>query len=187
MKVAYYVKQIRNQVDTGLLIPGSQIGLYSAVNFQFGGVHGIEFSYEITPPKAVGFDAFLNYTYSIARPNGIDNTGVPVPGFNDHDQRNTIAFGFGYTWKAGPNLAVLINHGSGLASSPVPPSTLRVPRTQVDLHFGSGKRLLHGNGTLSLDVLNLFDDRAVINFQSAFSGTRFQPARRVIFSFSAGF
>ena len=30
-KLAYYYKQISNQVDTGLLIPGSQIGLYSAL------------------------------------------------------------------------------------------------------------------------------------------------------------
>ena len=36
LKLAYYVKDIRNQVDVGLLIPGSQIGLYSGVTFQYG-------------------------------------------------------------------------------------------------------------------------------------------------------
>ncbi len=187
VKVAYYIKDIRNQVDTGLLIPGSQIGLYSAVNLQFGGVHGIEFSYELTPPKGVGFDAFLNYTYSIASPNGLDNTGAQVPQFNDHDQRNTVSLGLGYTWKGGANLSMLINHGSGLASSPIPPSDKRIPRTQVDLHFGSGTRLFRGKGSLALDVLNAADDRTVINFQSGFSGTRFQQARRFVLSLSAGF
>jgi outer membrane receptor protein involved in Fe transport len=187
VKVAYYVKDIRNQIDTGLLIPGSQIGLYSALNLQYGGVHGIEFSYEITPPKGIGFDAFLNYTYSIARPNGLDNTGEPVPLFNDHDQRNTVALGLGYTWRGGATASVLINHGSGLASSIVPPSDKRTPRTLIDLHFGSGTRLFRGRGSLALDILNVTDDRTVINFQSAFSGTRFQQARRFIFSITAGF
>src|SRR5437660_12659370 len=88
--LAYYVKQMRNQVDTGLLIPGSQIGLYSAVNFQIGAVHGIEFAYQITPRHNVGWDAAIDYTYSIAAPNGFDNTGAPAPDFNDHDQRNTV-------------------------------------------------------------------------------------------------
>ncbi len=48
-KAAYYYKQIFNQVDTGLLIPGSQIGLYSALNLQYGAVHGIELSYGVSP------------------------------------------------------------------------------------------------------------------------------------------
>ena len=42
LSVAYYVKQIHDQVDTGLFIPGVQIGLYSAVNLQYGAVHGID-------------------------------------------------------------------------------------------------------------------------------------------------
>ena len=64
-KLAYYVKQMHNQVDTGLLVPGSEIGLYSAVNFQIGAVHGIEFAYDLEPKKdpkthkPCGWDAFL--------------------------------------------------------------------------------------------------------------------------------
>ena len=42
---------MHNQVDTGLMIPGSQIGLYSAVNLQYGAVHGLEFAYELAAPK----------------------------------------------------------------------------------------------------------------------------------------
>ncbi len=185
--LAYYVKQISNQVDTGLLIPGSQIGLYSAVNLQIGGIHGIEAAYEITPRRGVGFNLALNYSYSIARPNGLDNTGANVPNFNDHDQRNTVGFDAGYTWKSGASASLTINHGSGLASSPIAPSTLRVPRTRVDLRFGTGLRLLRGKGGLNFTVENLFDDRTVINFQSAFSGTRFQQGRRVSVSFSGSF
>jgi outer membrane receptor protein involved in Fe transport len=182
MKIAYYVKQIHNQVDTGLLIPGSQIGLYSAVNLQYGGIHGIEFSYELTPVKEYGWDAYVNYTYSIARPNGVDNTGAPVPDFNDHDQRNTLGIGVAYNWKSGASAAVTINHGSGLASSPTGTDGRRIPRTQVDLRLSTGPKPFHGRGGVGLDITNIFDDRTVINFQSAFSGTRFQQGRRILAS-----
>ncbi len=182
LHLAYYIKDIRNQVDTGLLIPGSQIGIYSAVNFQVGGVHGIEFSYDIKPPRGrtYGFDASFSYSYSIARPNGKDNTGTDVPDFNDHDQRNTLGLDAGYTWKSGMVASLSINYGSGLASSPIPPSTLRSPRTQIDMRWGTGPRLFKGHGGVGLSIENLLDDRTVINFQSAFSGTRFMQARRVL-------
>ena len=193
LTLAYYIKDIRNQVDTGLLIPGSQIGLYSALNFQHGGVHGIEFSYDLVPglgkdrkPRS-GIDLNLNYTYSIAAPSGVDNTGAPVPTYNDHDQRNTLGFGFGYHWRNGALMGLELQHGSGLASSIVPPSALRTPRTQVNLHAGFGPQALHNRGGLNLDVENLFDDRTVINFQSGFSGTRFQQGRRVLLSLSGSF
>ncbi len=187
LSLAYYIKQIDNQVDTGLLIPGSQIGLYSAVNLQKGGIHGIEFAYEIAPRRNTGLNFSLNYTYSIARPNGVDNTGAAVPDFNDHDQRNTLGVEAGYTWKSGAFVSLTLNHGSGLASSPIPPSTLRVPRTRVDLRLGTGGRFFRGKGGLSLTLENVFDDRTVINFQSAFSGTRFQQGRRLLLSFSGSF
>ncbi len=192
VSLAYYVKQIHNQVDTGLLIPGSQIGLYSAVNFQYGAVHGIEFAYDLAAGKdkrnrTVGVDASLNYTYSIAAPNGADNTGAPVADYNDHDQRNTVGLNLGYTFTSGANTSFVINHGSGLASSVTPPNTTRTPRTQVDWHFSTGARYLNSRVSLGLDVLNVFDSRTVINFQSAFSGTRFMQGRMVQLSLSGKF
>jgi outer membrane receptor protein involved in Fe transport len=182
VKGAYYYKQIQNQVDTGLFIPGSQIGLYSAVNFQFGGVHGVELSYDASPPGGVGLDGYLNYSYSIAKPNGFDNTGTHVPQFNDHDQRQTVGAGLAYLFKGGASTALTLNYGSGLASSPIPPSSNRIPRIEVDLRATTGPHVLAGHGGLALDVSNLFDDRSVINFQSAFSGTRFVQGRRVLIS-----
>ena len=187
VKLAYYVKDIHNQVDVGLLIPGSQIGLYSGVNFQYGGVHGIEFSYDITPPKNVGFGSYINYTYAIARPNGVDNTGAPVPDFNDHDQRNTVGLGFSYNWKSGANAELTLVHGSGLASSVIFPNGHRQPRTTMDLNLNASPRFLHGKGALGLAIQNLLDDRTVINFQSAFSGTRFLQGRRVLLTLSGNF
>jgi outer membrane receptor protein involved in Fe transport len=182
VSLAYYVKSIKDQVDVGLLIPGSQIGLYSAVNFQRGEVHGVEFSYELTPPKGTGWDTFLNISYSAAKPNGLDNTGVPVPDYNDHDQRETVGSGLAYSWKSGASAATTFDYGSGLASSTIPPSTARHPRHEFGLHLNTGDRVFAGRGGFSLDIDNLFDNRQVINFQSAFSGTRFQQARRILLS-----
>ncbi len=177
VKLAYYMKDIQNQIDVGLLIPGSELGLYSGVNLERGGVHGLEFSYEVAGLH--GWDAYFNYTLSAAKPNGVDSTGEPVDDYNDHDQRQTIGIGVAYTFKSGATLALTGEHGSGLASSVVPPSEARMPRTQVDVHFSTGPKLFNGHGGLNFDVSNVFDSREVINFQSAFSGTRFQTGRRV--------
>jgi TonB dependent receptor len=194
IKVAYYVKQMRNQVDTGLLLPGSMIGLYSAVNFQIGAVHGLEFAYTLSPlivdpktKKKYGWDAYLNYSYSIAAPNGLDNTGAPVPDYNDHDQRNTLSLGGTYNWRSGATAGVMINHASGLASSPIPPSTNRQIHTTMDLQASTGPRLFHGKGGIGLEVDNLFDVRGVINFQSGFSGTRFLEGRRFMLNVFGSF
>ncbi|AIE86464.1 TonB-dependent receptor [Fimbriimonas ginsengisoli Gsoil 348] len=180
LTVAYYYKQIKDQVDVGLLIPGSQIGLYSAVSLEHGGVHGLEISYDLSSHN--GWDAYLNYSRSAAKPNGKDNTGADTDEFNDHDQRHTVGVGIAYTWKSGASAALTYQYGSGLASSIVPPSEERTPRDQLDLHMTTGERLFRGQGGLALDVQNAFDSRKVINFQSAFSGTRFQQGRRILLS-----
>lgn len=185
--VAYYYKQIKNMIDVGLLIPGSEIGLYSGVNLDKGGVHGLELSYDLFAKKGVGWDAYMNYSLSAAKPNGKDNTGEDVDEFNDHDQRHTIGAGLAYSFKSGASLALTYQYGSGLASSIVPPSEDRTPRQQFDLRFSTGDKLFGGRGGLGIDIENLFDERAVINFQSAFSGTRFQQGRRILISASIKF
>lgn len=183
ISAAYYYKDIRNQVDVGLLVPGSQIGIYSGVNFDRGGVHGLELGYDLVASK--GLDAYLNYTFSAAKPNGKDNTGVDVPDYNDHDQRHTVGAGMAYTWASGATASLTENYGSGLASSVVFPGGGRTPRSTTDFSYSSGDRLFSGHGGLRLDVSNVFDNRKVINFQSAFSGTRFQIGR--VISLSANF
>jgi len=44
VKLAYYAKNIKNQIDTGLLIPSTQIGVFTSVNLQRGHVIGTELS-----------------------------------------------------------------------------------------------------------------------------------------------
>jgi len=186
LKLAYYAKQMQNQVDTGLLVPGSEIGLYSAVNFQYGGVHGIEVTYDLYAPKGIGWDGFVNYSYSTASPNGLDNTGAPAPQFNDHDQRNTVAAGLSYTWKNQASVAAVTSYGSGLASSIIRDGQ-RTPRSETDLKYVSNPKLFGGRGGFGIDIDNLFNAQTVINFQSGFSGTRFMEGRRVTFSLFAHF
>ena len=129
----------------------------------------------------------FNYTLSAAKPNGLDNTGAEVDDYNDHDQRQTVGLGLSYTLKSGASAAFTIQHGSGLASSVVPPSISRTPRTSVDLNLSTGDRLFQGRGGLKLDIDNIFDKRDVINFQSAFSGTRFQMGRSISLSLNYKF
>ena len=74
-----------------------------------------------------------------------------------------------------------------IASSVVDAESGRTPRTQVDLHYSTGDRLFGGKGGLSVDVTNLMDDRTVINFQSAFSGTRFMLGRQIAIQFNSHF
>ena len=182
-KIAYYIKDIRNQLDTGLLIPGTQIGVFSTVNFSYGGVHGIELSYDLTPHNNVGLGGYANYSYSIAKPNGFINgdPNQPAPDYNDHDQRNTVNIGMTYTWKSGANVGFDLYHGGGVASSVVftdaKGNGSRTPRTLLNFTLGTGPRLFGGHGGLTLAVENLLDDRSVINFNSGFSGTRFQQGR----------
>lgn len=187
ISLAYYYKQIKNQFDTGLLIPGSQIGIYSTVSLERAGVHGVEFSYDLAAPGGVGWDGYLNYSLSAAKPKGLDNLGEEVDPFNDHDQRDTLGAGLAYTWRSGASAALTYQYGSGLASSVVPPSEDRTARDQFDLKVGTGNVLFNHRAGLTLDVENLFDKRNVINFQSAFSGTRFMQARRITLSINGRF
>ena len=189
VKLAYYYKQIRNQLDIALLVPGSQIGVYSAVNLANDGVHGIELSYNLNPRGGVGLGSYFSLARAVARFNDPDEGRD----FNDHDQRYTLSSGLNYTVKSGASAGVNVFYGSGLASSGIGDggafgfSGKRQDRTRVDARLTSGPRLFKGRGGLTLDVENVFNDRSLINFNSDFSGTRFQQGRRIIVSANLGF
>ena len=192
IKLAYYYKDIRNQVDTGLLIPGTQIGAYASVNFSQGAVHGLEFSYDLAPRHNSGLGGYFAYANTIAKPNGVDNLGNPVPDYNDHDQLNTFSAGASYAFRSGASVDFDLYHGSGTASSIIDADGSRTPRTQLNLAFSTGPRLFggtakDGKGGLTLSISNLLDDRTVINFNSGFSGTRFQQGRRILLTVSGNF
>lgn len=177
LKIGYYYKQIKNAIDVALLIPGSQIGIYRAVNQDQSNVHGFELSYNFLPRNNVGPSAFVSYARSVNK----FRLGS-VEGYTDHDQRNTLSAGTAYDFKNGASAAASVYYGSGTASSVLHEGGSRQPRTRVDLNLSSGPKLFKGFGGLRLDVDNLFDDRSVVNFNSDFSGTRFQQGRRIVLS-----
>jgi outer membrane receptor protein involved in Fe transport len=188
-KLAYYYKDIRNQIDTGLLIPGTQIGAFASVNLEKGGVHGLEFSYDLTPSGPEGLGAYLAYTYSIAKPNGVDNTGEPVDEFNDHDQRHTLSAGLNYNFANGALAGLDVYYGSGLASSALYDGGPRTPYSLVNLKLLAPRTtgLNHSWIQLGVEADNLFDTRKVINFASDFSGTRFTQARTILLTATGSF
>ncbi|HZT40964.1 MAG TPA: TonB-dependent receptor [Chthonomonadaceae bacterium] len=186
VKIAYYAKNIRNQIDTGLLVPNTQTGIFSSVNFTDGNVHGVELTYDLTPRNNVGLGYYLSYTNSLAKPNGLVN-GVPgsnAPDFNDHDQLNTISTGLYYGWKSGANMGLDFYYGSGVASSIVVDNT-RSSHSRLNVSLSTGPGLFgghgpNGHGGLTLIIENIYNDRSVINFNSGFSGTRFDQGRRIL-------
>jgi outer membrane receptor protein involved in Fe transport len=177
-KVRYYLKQIRDQLDTGLLAPGTQVGIYVTDNIPKDYVRGFEISYNFFPPTPHGFDGYFSYANATAKPQGI---GAP---YNDHDQLNTISSGVDYKFQHGEEAGLTVNYGSGVFSSVVFGNT-RTPHTDVSLRLSSAPNLfgLLG-GRLTIEAQNLFDARNVLNFQSAFSGTRFQQGRRLLLTWS---
>jgi len=194
-KIAYYAKNMRNQIDTGLLIPNTQIGAYTSVNFTEGGVHGVEVSWDLTPKNNVGLGSYVSYTNSIAKPGGLvdGQPGTSAPTYNDHDQLNTISTGVSYTWKKGQNTSLDFYFGSGLGSSGLSASNPlngnnTAPRSSnehTNLTFSTGPGLFgggpkNGKGGVSLIFYNIFNDTSVINFNSGFSGTRFDQGRTVM-------
>jgi len=181
-KVAYYYKSIKNQVDTGLLIPSTQLGLFTSVNLDRAAVRGIEFSYDLLVDSGLGTSAFVAYAYSVAQPSGFDNTGEPVEKYNDHDQRHTLSSGLGYTFNDRTSLGATYYFGSGLASSVLSEDANRETVQRVDLSIASASDLLFNSAGLRLTVANLLDQRDLINFNSPFSGTRFQQGRSVMLS-----
>jgi outer membrane receptor protein involved in Fe transport len=181
-KVAYYVKNIRNQVDTALFIPSVQTGMFQSVNLDQARIHGVELSYDLIPEHEVGLGSFVAYAYSVARPSGFDNRGEPVPTFNDHDQRHTLSTGLSYTFRDRSALGLNYYYGSGIASSALEKDGPRHNRDRIDLSLSSRPDLILDRGGLRLTVTNLLDERDLINFNSPFSGTRFQQGRTIMLS-----
>ena len=195
VKVAYYVKNTRNEFDTGILIPYTQIGAYTTLQYTSQGTHGFELSYDFAPRGNTGAAGYLAYTNSIAKPNGVDQTGAPAPIVNDHDQLNTLSAGVSYTLKSQAFGGLDVYYGSGEASSPLVPigpsnsNTLgggkRNSHYSIDLRVGHPHLL--GPAGLELDIENLTNNVSVLNFNSGFSGTRFEQGRRAVLRLTGSF
>ena len=138
-----------------------------------------------------GLGGYLAYSHSHAAPGGLDQTGAPAPTVNDHDQTDTLSVGADYTLKSQAFVGADVYYGSGEASSvlaPISPSNGnllgngdRHSHESVNVRVGTGPTL-GGGASLTLTGENVFNDRSVLNFNSGFSGTRFEQGRRVLLS-----
>lgn len=189
LKLAYYQKEFRNQLDTGILIEGTQIGAYNSISLEKATVKGVELSYDLLPRNNVGLSAYLAWANSVAQPRGVfvGTDEVIDDAYNDHDQLNTISTGLSYTLPNGAFAGLNLYYGSGNPTSALEEGGSRTDRTEVNLRLSSGQRLFRAGYGLELSVENLFDQRRLINYASPFSGTRFQQGRRILLSATGRF
>ncbi len=188
-KIAYVNKTFRDQIDTGLLVPGSNIPLFAPVNFDKAKYDGVELT--INTHNKVGFNGFLTGTFATAKPIEVDPT-KPVPQFNDHDQRIQLGVGLSHRWENGFTVAGDVNYGSGFPQeslglyqaagiNPYGYTGDRVPRFITNMAFtyfppAESDGIQAG---ASLKINNLFDNRPLQNFFSEYSGTRFVNQRSI--------
>jgi outer membrane receptor protein involved in Fe transport len=175
VKARAYLKEINDQLDTGLLVPGTQMGIFISDSIPKDSVRGIELSYNLFPTRPYGLSGYASFANALAK------TEDYTQPYNDHDQLNTISAGASYKTKHGESAGFDVNYGSGFDSSTVNPATgLRTPHSQVDLQLASAPNFPYKNATLVLAIQNVLDDRTVLNFNSGFSGTRFEQGRRIL-------
>lgn len=182
IKVRYYLKEISNQLDTGLLVPGTQIGAFVTDSIPKDFVRGFEVSYNLFPVHPYGLSSYVSYANSTAK------TEDYTQPYNDHDQLNTLSLGANYTFKSGAQAGLVDNYGSGVYSSVLSLASngelvgSRTQHNEVNARLASAPNFIGRGTSLVFEVENLFDDRALLNFNSGFSGTRFQMGRTLMLS-----
>ncbi len=192
-KAALVRKDYKDQVDIGLLILNSNVPLYAPVNFATARYQGLELSLNTHNPK--GWNGFLAATLSEARPLTPGAFATVVTDYNDHDQRVQATGGLSYLWENGLSVAVDGFYGSGFPQPAIPQyqavginpygiSVERNPRLLANLNV---QYRPEDDLSAGLQVLNVFDSRPLLNFYSAFSGTRFVQQRRVLLNASIRF
>ena len=194
-KLSYYYKNESNEIDTNLLIAGTQIGAFTSVNLERGAAHGVEFSYDMRPLGPTGFGAYASYAYSIDRPEGVDSQGGDLTGsYNDHDTRHSLSAGVDYTFADGINTGLTGYFSSGTESSILGSlyndNTVdggkRQARTEFNYRLES-PGVLNQHLKVAFEVQNLFNSLQALNFNSGFTGTRFQQGRRFLLGFNGYF
>lgn len=189
-KIALVRKNYRDQIDIGQLVPVANIPVYAPVNFERAVYEGLEMS--IASHNKTGFNGFLTGTLSRARPT-VQGSAPEFPEFNDHDQRVQITAGLSHTWDNGLTAATDIFYGSGypqvalglynqVGITPYGYNQQRVPRflTNLSINYWPKREPQSVEYGGSLQILNLFDQRPLLNFYSDFSGTRFITQRRIL-------
>ncbi len=78
-KIAEYQKNDHNQNDTGILIPYTQIGAYTTLQYTDATIRGTEFSYELTPQGGVGMGGYVPTPTASRAPAASTRPAPPRP------------------------------------------------------------------------------------------------------------
>jgi len=182
VKIRTYLKEITDQLDTGLLVPGTQMGAFVTDSIPKDYVRGVELSYNLFPVRPYGMAGYFSYANSTAK------TEDYTQPYNDHDQLNTISAGCNYTFKNGAQAGVVDNYGSGVYSSVLSLASngeligSRNPHNEINVRLAGAPNMVGKSTTLVIECENVMDDRSLLNFNSGFSGTRFQIGRTLLVS-----
>lgn len=190
-RLAYVYKDFRDQIDVGLLIANSNVPVFAPINFARAYYSGVELS--VNTFHETGWNGFLAATIGTSKPTEPGLFAGHFPEFNDHDQRVQVTGGLSHTWENGLTAGLDFLYGSGYPQEAIPlynqvgiaPFGLAGDRfdrfiTNLNLQWVNESEQGPDYG-VGLQVLNLFDDRSVLNFLSEFSGTRFVQGRRFLF------
>ncbi len=197
-KVAFVYKDYQDQIDVGLLIANSNIGVYAPVNFARAEYKGVELS--LSTFNKTGWNGFLAATIGEAKPTQPGVFTTEFPEYNDHDQRVQTTAGVSYTWANGFSAATDVLYGSGFPQEALPlynsigitPFGLSGGRqsrfiTNLNLQYSPNDDKEGASLGAGLQVFNLFDDRSVLNLLSEFSGNRFVTGRRFLLNLNTKF
>ena len=194
-KAGIYHKDITNAVASKQLIPLLQTGLVSSANLGDVTVDGGELSLELLPPAQGknGFHGYFTYANATAAPKSENevtnlNQSNSTP-FLEWDQNHTFNLGIAYTTRTGASAGLNLYLGSGLYASSLTGGGVivrdgnREGIQELNLRLASGMRPLRGGRSqigLELQVENVLDGRARLNYQSYLTGTRYQQSRRIL-------
>lgn len=197
-KVAFVYKDFQDQIDVGLLIPNSNIGVFAPINFARAEYKGVELS--LSSFNKTGWNGFLAATIGEAKPTEPGLFATHFPEFNDHDQRVQTTAGVSYTWENGFSAATDVLYGSGFPQEALPlynsigltPFGLSGGRqsrfiTNLNLQYSPNDDKDGPSLGAGLQVFNVFDDRSVLNLLSEFSGNRFVTGRRFLLNLNTRF
>lgn len=189
-KLSLVYNDYQDRLEMGMLIPNSNIPLYTPVTFDKALYRGIEFSINTQHP--LGWNGFVTATVGEAKPLSPEPDG-DIESYFDDDQRVQLTGGLSHQWKKGWLVSADFLYGSGYPQNAIPeyneaginPFGLvgeRFPRFITNLRLGwlpEDRKGKSGSG-VSLVVQNLFDTRPILHFQSDYSGTRFVPEQRIM-------
>lgn len=172
-----YAKYAENLLDDAQLF---NTAIAQPINFAYGYIYGAELS--LKGQLAEGLTDYLNYSYSLGKGKGLGGglfTGEQGSAdfqYLDHQQFHTLNAGVTYRfsdyWVTGQAL-----YGSGLRTGP--DNSVELPGhftldTTVGYAFpGLGLKL-------SLDVLNIFDNRYPVTIANGLNGSHYAAGRQFI-------